>query len=77
MSVRGASRELAMALGLPFKDLPRVTILSSLERKKKRGKSTPVAIEDKTNLLFLQHRSSNLPISGFHRSSLCKRKLTF
>ena len=48
MSVRGASRELAMALGLPFKDLPRATILSSLERKKKRGKSTPVAIDDKT-----------------------------
>ena len=48
MSIRGASRELAMALGRPFKDLDKKTLLSSLERTKKRGVVTKVAIADKT-----------------------------
>ena len=48
MSVRGAARELAMSLGVAFKDVNRKTILSALEKGKKRGKTTPVLISDKT-----------------------------
>ena len=48
MSVRGAARELAMALKVPFKDLSRTKILTNLERKKKRGKALAVDIADKS-----------------------------
>ena len=48
MSVRGAARELAMSLGVAFKDVNRKTILSALEKGKKRGKTTPVLISEKT-----------------------------
>ena len=48
MSVRGASRELAMALNRPFKDVNAKTLVSALERKKKRGKIVPVSIIDRT-----------------------------
>jgi phenylalanyl-tRNA synthetase beta chain len=48
MSIRGAARELAMALGLPFKDVNARSVISALEKKKKKGKIVPVAITDKT-----------------------------
>lgn len=47
MSIRGAARELAMALGVPFQDIDRTKLLASLTRKKKPGKPVPVAILDK------------------------------
>jgi len=48
MSVRGAARELAVAIGLKFKDVSSSSLISSLDKKKKRGKITPVLISDKT-----------------------------
>lgn len=46
MSIRGAARELAMSLGVPFKDINAKGILTQLARKKKRGKPLPVLISD-------------------------------
>ncbi len=39
MSVRGAARELAMALGLNFKDISSKALISSLEKKKNGERS--------------------------------------
>lgn len=46
MSVRGAARELAMSLGVPFKDINSKVMLAQLSRKKRRGKPVPVLISD-------------------------------
>lgn len=46
MSIRGAARELAMALGVGFKDISATKLLSKLDKSKTRGKVTPVLIED-------------------------------
>ena len=56
MSVRGAARELAMALGYEFKDVDRKAILRKLESSKKSGKIIPVEISDKTgaDLIYLR-----------------------
>ncbi|MEY4163079.1 MAG: hypothetical protein RLZZ79_31 [Actinomycetota bacterium] len=56
MSIRGAARELAMSLALPFKDIDGKKLLGSLERKKKRGRITSVEILDKTgaDLIYLR-----------------------
>ena len=60
MSVRGAARELAMALGYPFKDIDRKSLLSKLAKKKKTGKVTQAEIVDKSgaDLIFLRSLSS-------------------
>lgn len=65
MSVRGAARELAMALNLPFQDVERKVILSKLERKKKSGKVTAAEIVDKSgaDLIFLRSLSGLDPSS--------------
>ena len=57
MSVRGAARELAMALGAPFKDINSKALISTLERKKKRGKITPVLLSDKSGASRIYLRS--------------------
>lgn len=57
MSVRGAARELAMALGAPFKDINSKALISTLERKKKRGKITPVLLSDKSGATRIYLRS--------------------
>lgn len=57
MSIRGAARELAMALGLPFRDLDRTKLLASLARKKKAGKAVPAVILDKTGADSIYLRS--------------------
>jgi len=64
MSVRGAARELAMALGLSFKDISSKALITSLERKKKRGKITPVQISDKTGAdqIYLRSLSNVDPL---------------
>jgi len=48
MSIRGAARELAMSLGRPFVDIDSKKLISSLQRKKKRGKIIPAQISDPT-----------------------------
>lgn len=48
MSVRGAARELAMALDLEFNDISGKAIISYLEKRKKLGKVTKALIADKT-----------------------------
>lgn len=48
MSIRGAARELAMALDRPFIDIDGKKLIASLEKKKKSGKATRVQIADKT-----------------------------
>ena len=60
MSVRGAARELAMALGYPFKDIDRKSLLNKLAKKKKTGKVTQAEIVDKSgaDLIFLRSLSS-------------------
>jgi len=65
MSVRGASRELAMSLNRPFKDINAQSIKNGLERKKKRGKVVPVAIIDKTGAdrIFLRTLTNVNPLS--------------
>ena len=65
MSVRGAARELALALGLPFKDVFSKSMVTSLERKKKRGKVIPVAITDKTGAdrIYLRSLTNVNPLS--------------
>ncbi|MBU6254566.1 MAG: phenylalanine--tRNA ligase subunit beta, partial [Acidobacteria bacterium] len=64
MSVRGAARELAMALGLGFKDISSKALIASLEKKKKRGKITPVQISDKTGAdqIYLRSLSNVDPL---------------
>jgi phenylalanyl-tRNA synthetase beta chain len=64
MSVRGAARELAMALGLSFKDISSKALIASLEKKKKRGKITPVQISDKTGAdqIYLRSLSNVDPL---------------
>ncbi|MFM8842797.1 MAG: phenylalanine--tRNA ligase subunit beta [Actinomycetota bacterium] len=65
MSIRGASRELAMALGVPFKDVTAKSMLTSLEKKKKKGKVIPVAITDKTGAdrIYLRSLENVNPLS--------------
>ncbi len=65
MSVRGAARELAMALNLPFKDIERRAVLSKLERKKKSGKIIAAEILDKSgaDLIYLRSLSGLNPNS--------------
>jgi phenylalanyl-tRNA synthetase beta chain len=65
MSVRGAARELAMALGVPFKDVQAKSLISNLEKKKKKGKIVPVAISDKTGAsrIFLRSLTNVDPLS--------------
>ena len=65
MSIRGAARELAMALNLPFKDVNAKSLLSSLEKKKKKGKVVPVAITDKTGAdqIYLRTLTNVNPLS--------------
>ncbi|NDC13364.1 MAG: phenylalanine--tRNA ligase subunit beta, partial [Actinobacteria bacterium] len=46
--IRGAARELAMALDRPFIDIDGKKLIASLEKKKKSGKATRVQIADKT-----------------------------
>lgn len=66
MSVRGAARELAMALGLPFKDVDRKTLFAKLAKSKKSGKITVAEIKDKdgASLIFLRS------LSGLNPSAL-------
>lgn len=65
MSVRGAARELAMSLGLPFKDINSKSLIAALEKKKKRGKITPVALTDKTGAdrIYLRSLTNVNPLS--------------
>lgn len=46
MSIRGAARELAMSLNLEFKDVNNKLLISSLEKKKKSGKTVAALISD-------------------------------
>ena len=57
MSVRGAARELAMALGLTFKDVDRKALLAKLAKVKKSGKVTQVEIKDKSGASLIYLRS--------------------
>jgi len=65
MSIRGAARELAMAMNLKFTDIDRKAILSKIQRGKKPGKILRVAIMDKkaADLIFLRS------LSGFNPNS--------
>lgn len=65
MSIRGAARELAMALGVPFKDVNAKSLISNLEKKKKKGKSVPVMITDKTGAdrIYLRSLANVNPLS--------------
>ena len=56
MSVRGAARELAMSMGLQFKDIDGKKLIASLERRKKRGKVVQAEIVDKSgaDLIYLR-----------------------
>lgn len=65
MSVRGAARELAMALNLPFRDIEGKALLTKLERKKKSGKVTTAEIVDKSGADLIYLRS----LSGLNPSS--------
>ena len=66
MSVRGAARELAMSLGVAFKDVNGRALVASLEKKKKRGKITPVLISDKSGAdrIFLRTLTNVNPLSA-------------
>lgn len=66
MSVRGAARELAMALGVEFKDINAKALISSLEKKKQRGKVVPVSIVDKTGAdrIYLRSLKDVNPLSA-------------
>ena len=76
MSVRGAARELAMALGVPFKDVNSKALIATLERKKKRGKVTPVLITDKSGAsrIYLRSLTNVNPLS--QTPSWMARRLT-
>ena len=65
MSVRGAARELAMALNLPFKDLKANSLIATLEKKKSKGKVTPVQITDKSiaDQIFIRTLKDVNPLS--------------
>ncbi|MFM8193311.1 MAG: phenylalanine--tRNA ligase subunit beta, partial [Actinomycetota bacterium] len=65
MSIRGASRELAMALNLPFKDIDGKNLIAGLEKKKKRGKVVPVVISDKAGAdqIYLRSLTNVNPLS--------------
>ncbi|MEN9306052.1 MAG: hypothetical protein RLY76_1320 [Actinomycetota bacterium] len=66
MSVRGAARELAMALGATFKDVNGKQLVNSLEKKKKRGKVTQVLITDKSGAdrIYLRSLQDVNPLSA-------------
>jgi phenylalanyl-tRNA synthetase beta chain len=57
MSIRGAARELAMALNLEFKDVSSKAFISTLEKKKKSGKSVSALISDPTGASRIYLRS--------------------
>jgi phenylalanyl-tRNA synthetase beta chain len=57
MSIRGAARELAMALNLEFKDVNSKSLISKLEKKKKSGKPIPALISDPTGASRIYLRS--------------------
>ncbi|MFM7491431.1 MAG: phenylalanine--tRNA ligase subunit beta [Actinomycetota bacterium] len=65
MSIRGASRELAMALNLPFKDINGKNLIAGLEKKKKKGKVVPVVISDKAGAdqIYLRSLTNVNPLS--------------
>ncbi|MFY7813048.1 MAG: phenylalanine--tRNA ligase subunit beta, partial [Candidatus Nanopelagicaceae bacterium] len=65
MSIRGAARELAMALNLKFTDIDRKAIIGKIQRMKKPGKTVPVAILDKkaADLIYLRTLSGFNPLS--------------
>ena len=65
MSIRGAARELAMALNLKFTDIDRKAIIGKIQRMKKPGKTVPVAILDKkaADLIYLRTLSEFNPLS--------------
>lgn len=56
MSIRGAARELALALNLPFRDLDSKRLLTSLARQRKTGKVVAAELTDKTgaDLIYLR-----------------------
>jgi len=63
MSVRGAARELAMALGIAFNDVDRKALLAKLAKAKKSGKVTVAEIKDKegASLIYLRSLSGLNP----------------
>lgn len=66
MSVRGAARELAMSLGVEFRDVNGKSLISALEKKKQRGKVVPVLISDKTGAdrIYLRSLKDVNPLSA-------------
>ncbi len=65
MSIRGAARELAMALNLNFKDIDRKVLISKLEKSKKKGKVTLAEVLDKEGASLIYLRS----LSGLDSSA--------
>ena len=65
MSIRGAARELAMALNLNFKDIDRKVLVSKLEKSKKKGKVTLAEVLDKEGASLIYLRS----LSGLDSSA--------
>lgn len=65
MSIRGAARELAMSLGVPFKDINAKSMITQLAKKKKRGKTVPVLISDLSGAdrIFLRTLTDVNPLS--------------
>ena len=65
MSIRGAARELAMSLGVPFKDINAKSMIAQLAKKKKRGKTVPVLISDLSGAdrIFLRTLTDVNPLS--------------
>lgn len=57
MSVRGAARELAMALHLPFKDVDAKKLITKLEKSKRPGKAVSAEIVDVTGADSIYLRS--------------------
>lgn len=56
MSIRGAARELALSLGVAFRDLDSKRLLASLVRQRKKGRTVAAELTDKTgaDLIFLR-----------------------
>jgi len=76
MSVRGAARELAMALGLPFKDVDRKALIAKLARSKKSGKVTAAEIQDKSGASLIYLRSLSGVDSSATTPSWMARRLS-
>lgn len=60
MSVRGAARELAMALNLKFKDIDSKSLYAKIQKRRKPGKLTQVSILDKkaADLIYIRSLSN-------------------